>query len=120
MQVHMKFHFSVLDNTDETPVNLYFVKGFNELYSVSVDVVLFSSNMAPSKALVAGGYFMAKRMSNEISFSLSSFIICKKRKHELRVLESGIFFMYRIASKICNNGILSFVIVFFCFMKAIV
>ncbi|MCY1563020.1 hypothetical protein D9M68_1004970 [compost metagenome] len=68
--------------------------GFNDLKSDSVVLPCCNcSSKAPDKALVAGGYFKAKRTRVLISFSSSVFIIAKNRLQEDSILASGIFLM---------------------------
>jgi len=65
VQVHTMFHFTLVDKALAAPDSLYLVIGFNDLKSGSVAFPCCNcSNKAPNKALVAGGYFRAKRTCN--------------------------------------------------------
>ena len=115
MQIHTIFHFSVVDNALFAPDSLYLVIGFNDFCNKSENELSpISSKIAPNKALVAGGYFCDKRTKVLLSFFVNSFKMALNRIQADEIPVSGIFLILRIASSICNNGTVSFVIVFFC------
>ena len=91
--------------------------------SFKVNVIEFScisSSNAPTNALVEGGYFRDNRINSFLSSKFNSLNISKKRRQDVFMFVSGIFFMYLIESNICNSGIFFFVIVFFCLINEIV
>ncbi len=89
---HTIFHFSVVDKAFVAPVNLYLVIGFNDLKRGSVTLPCCkASSKAPNKALVAGGYFNARRTKVLISLSVKFLIMAKNRLQDAFILASGIF-----------------------------
>lgn len=68
--------------------------GFNDSYNVSeIEFSFIVSNNAPNKALVAGGYFIAKRTKVFLSLSDNVLRMANIRLQEVSILLSGIFLM---------------------------
>src|ERR1035437_2201852 len=114
------FQFLAFVKMDSEIRSLYFVIGFSDERSGAVFFAprLFSIK-APIKALVAGGYIIANFMNKSCSLLLNFLITAINLLQELSIVVSGIIFIFLTASNNLSNGIVSFVILFFCLMKAI-
>ncbi|MCF8426942.1 MAG: hypothetical protein K9I36_09435 [Bacteroidia bacterium] len=92
MNVHLIFRFTVVDRSFAALVSLYLAIEFNDVKSGSaVFPCCNCSNNAPNNALVAGGYFKAKRNCAMISLPIKFLMIAKKHLQDTFTLASGIF-----------------------------
>ena len=104
------FHASALARASVAPVSLWRVIGLSDCFSLSVSCGGATSlKTAPSNARVAGGYLIA----SVLSFAAALLDQVLESFAALPMSASGVFLMQRMVSRICNSGIVSFVIVFF-------
>ena len=85
------FHLGEVASTDSGIPNLYLVIGFKVLYSCSVPIFFVLSNIAPSRALVAGGYFCDNLIILTALVSERLDTIAESRFTDASIVVSGIF-----------------------------